>query len=128
MEFTINRDKIYYIIKPEENKLVSANSADLKAQFVFYNREEGYANAILDLSKVNFVDSSGLSAMLVGNRLSKEVNGTFVLASLQPNVVKMVKISQLDSVLVILPTVEEAIDYIKMDELTRQISGNGESI
>ncbi len=127
MDITIEKDELYALVKPDVNKLISANSADLKTEFVGLNHE-GYRNSILDLSKVTFVDSSGLSAILVGNRLSNEANGTFVLVALQPNVMQMIKISQLDSVLIILPTVTEAIDYIKMDELTRQISERSDSI
>lgn len=76
---------------------------------------------ILDLSQVSFVDSSGLSAILTGNRLWKEA-GVFVIAGpLHPAVSKLIEISRLDSVLVLIPTVSEAIDYVLMEEVEREL-------
>ncbi|MDH5383025.1 MAG: anti-anti-sigma factor, partial [Cyclobacteriaceae bacterium] len=68
---------------------------------------------------------SGLSAMLVGNRILQEDNGLFILANLSEHTSKLIKISQLDSVLNILPTVEEAIDAIFMHEIENDL-GNTE--
>jgi anti-sigma B factor antagonist len=70
---------------------------------------------------VQFVDSSGLSALLVGNRLAKENDGTFVLTNLSPHIQKLIKISQLESILTIIPTLSEAIDYVMMEELDRDL-------
>jgi anti-anti-sigma factor len=53
----------------------------------------------VDLSEVKYCDSSGLSALLVGNRISKEHNGSLTLFGLQPAVDKIITISQLDKVL-----------------------------
>jgi anti-anti-sigma factor len=82
---------------------------------------EGFKNIILDLEPVQFVDSSGLSSLLVGNRLSKEAAGTFVLTNLNTHVQKLIKISQLESILNIVPTVSESIDFIMMEELDRDL-------
>ena len=68
-------------------------------------------NVVIDLSATKYCDSSGLSAILNGNRWCKDTNGTFVLAGLTPAVEKMVKIAQLDRVLNIVPTKEEAEDF-----------------
>ena len=46
-----------------------------------------------------YCDSSGLSAILLGNRLCKDAGGKFIIASLKPNVQKLIEISQLNSVL-----------------------------
>ncbi|MEM8568080.1 MAG: STAS domain-containing protein, partial [Bacteroidota bacterium] len=82
---------------------------------------EGINNIILDLSEVKYTDSSGLSALLVGNRIVQEDGGIFVLASLSDHTTKLIKISQLDSVLNILPTVEEAVDAVFMHEVEKEL-------
>jgi hypothetical protein len=41
-------------------------------------------------------------------------------------VVKLIEISRLESILVMIPTVEEAIDYIKMEALERELQGEEE--
>ena len=82
---------------------------------------EGSRNIILDLSDVKYTDSSGLSALLVGNRIVQEEGGIFVLACLSEHTMKLIRISQLDSVLNILPTVEEAIDTVFMHEIEKDL-------
>jgi anti-anti-sigma factor len=72
---------------------------------------------------VKFVDSSGLSAILMANRMCKEDNGTFALCALNEHVKNLIKISQLDSLLNIFPTQSEAADFVKMEELEREIKG-----
>ena len=74
-------------------------------------------NFILDLSEVKYVDSSGLSAILTANRLWKDI-GSFVLTgATHPHVKKLIEISRLETVLTIIPTLEESVDYIFMDEI-----------
>ena len=68
----------------------------------------GINTIVLDLSTSKYCDSSGLSAILTGNRLCKDTNGKFVICGLQANVQKMIEIAQLDSVFKIYDTVEEA--------------------
>ena len=62
------------------------------------------------LESVKYCDSSGLSALLVGHRVCKEANGSFILSTLQPSVEKLITISQLDSILNIKQSAQEAID------------------
>ncbi len=121
MKFAIDKKELFVVLKIEENKLNSANAADLKTELVLLNNG-GFRNIVLDLSSIAFVDSSGLSAILVCNRLCNNSGGNLVLVGVNPNVIQLIKISQLDSILDIIPTVQEAADFIKMEELTRQIS------
>ena len=46
---------------------------------------------------------------------------TFVLAGVQDHVRKLISISQLDGMLVQVPTVNEAVDLIFMDEVEKQL-------
>lgn len=69
-------------------------------------------NIVLDLSQCRYCDSSGLSAILVANRLCKNANGIFVLTGLQTAVERLVTISQLDTVLNITASVEKAEELI----------------
>jgi len=102
--------------------LLSSLAPQLKSELVYLNTE-GYRNIILDLSEVQFIDSSGLSALLVGNRLCKESSGTFVLTGLNTQISKLIKISQLEPILNIVPTVSESVDYVMMEELDRDLRG-----
>ena len=55
------------------------------------------------------------------NRLCKSVNGTLIVCSLQEPVMKLVQISQLESVLSITPTVNEAMDLLFMEEIEKDV-------
>ena len=120
MKYTIDKQEKYTLITPEEEKLDSILSPQLKSEFVTLN-SEGIRNIILDLSKVKYSDSSGLSAILVANRLCSGDEGLLVLCGLTDHVNKLIKISQLDTVLTILPSVQEAIDNVFMHELERNL-------
>lgn len=116
---TVKQDK-YTLIKPNEHRLTSQNAPELKSLFVVLH-SEGIKNIVIDLGAVEYTDSSGLSAILVGNRFCKGLNGTFVIASVTDSVMKIINISQLDRVLNITPTVAEAVDMIYMDEVERDL-------
>jgi hypothetical protein len=51
----------------------------------------------------------------------QEDGGIFVLTHLSDHTTKLIKISQLDSVLNILPTVEEGIDSVFMHEMEKDM-------
>ena len=120
MKYSIDKNEQYSILKLQEDKLDSPLSPALKSEFVTLNAE-GIKNIILDMSEVKYVDSSGLSALLVGNRIYNEDGGIFILASLNDHVMKLIRISQLNNVLNLLPTVEESIDAIFLKEIERDL-------
>jgi anti-sigma B factor antagonist len=118
MNFTTDKKEKYALISLKAEKLDSHVSPSLKAELVVINAE-GYKNIILDMSDTRYCDSSGLSAILVANRLCKNANGSFVLSGLQRSVAKLISISQLDTILNIVPTIDEAHDLLAMEEVER---------
>lgn len=120
MNITTTKKDKYTLVKLTDTKLTSLNSPDLKSQFVVIHGH-GERNIVVDLSEIEYSDSSGLSAILVGNRLCKTLNGTFIIACVKDSVMKIISISQLDKVLTITPTVDEAVDLIYMDEVERDL-------
>ena len=120
MKYSIDKEKQYSILKLEEANLNSLISPNLKSEFIFL-RNEGVKNLILDLQQVQYVDSSGLSAILTANRLWTD-HGAFVLGgALQAGVKKIIEISRLDSILTIIPTIEEAVDFVFLEEIERNL-------
>lgn len=116
MKFTLDKQEKYVLLQLHETKLDATLTPLLKTEMVTLHAE-GFKNLILDLSETKYMDSSGLSAVLTGNRLCKEAEGIFVLTGLSDHVMKLIKISQLESVLQILPTVPEAVDAVFFNEL-----------
>jgi anti-sigma B factor antagonist len=120
MKYTVDKQEKYTLLRLNEEKLDSSIAPQLKSEMVTLHAE-GVRNIILDLSEVKYTDSSGLSALLVGNRILQEDNGIFILSRLSEHTMKLIKISQLDSVLNILPTVEEGIDAVFMHEIEKDM-------
>jgi len=125
MSLEIQKEESYAIMRvaPEGLKLDSMLAPQMKSELVILSHEE-FKNIIVDLSDVRYCDSSGLSAILVGNRLCRESDGTFVLCGLQAMVQKLITISQLDSILNIVPTLDEARQYVLMEEVGRDVEGS----
>lgn len=106
MPITTEKSTDFDIIKIDAEKLDTLLAPDLKSEFVVLEKS-GTKSVIVDLTETKYCDSSGLSALLVGNRLFKE-NGKLVLFGLQPNVKKLIEISQLHNVLNIADNQEDA--------------------
>ncbi|MBI5540966.1 MAG: STAS domain-containing protein [Bacteroidia bacterium] len=111
MEFSIEKKDNYTLVKVMVEKLDTHIAPALKSELVLVSGN-GEKNIILDLSNCRYCDSSGLSAILVANRLCKNANGTFVLTGLQPAVERLITISQLDTVLNISYTLDKAVDLV----------------
>ena len=125
MKFTTEKKEKYTVLGLHEDNLNSLIAPDLKSEFVFL-RNEGVHNLILDLSQVNYVDSSGLSAILTANRIWKGY-GTFILTGItSPSVEKLIKISRLETILTIVPTVEESVEFVFMEEIEKDIASDPE--
>jgi anti-sigma B factor antagonist len=121
MKFTVDKQEKYAIFSLNEMNLNSLVAPNLKSEFVLLH-SEGVKNLIFDMSEVHFVDSSGLSAILTANRLWKD-QGLFVLTGINhPSVIKLIDISRLNSVLTIIPTVDESVDYVFMEEIEKELS------
>jgi anti-anti-sigma factor len=125
MKYRIDKQELYSILTLDEENLNSTIAPGLKSDLIFLN-QEGVRNLILDLSNVRFVDSSGLSAILTGHRMWKDTGALILAGNLHPMVIKLIEISRLESILVMIPTVEEAIDYVKMEALERELHGEEE--
>ncbi|MBK8443044.1 MAG: STAS domain-containing protein [Sphingobacteriales bacterium] len=121
MKFSLDKRESYTIFEVLDAKLDTLAAPDLKTELVLLCNE-GISNIILDLRNVEFVDSSGLSAILVGHRTCNNANGSLVLTGLNDNVRRLIQISQLNTILEITPTLSEAKDWIMMNELQRQLA------
>lgn len=123
MELVVDKRERFCIVHVNGTKLMSSDAPVLKTMLHQLNHE-GFKNIILDLADVQYIDSSGLSALLIGNKLSVGSEGSFVPTNINPPVQKLIRLSQLESVLTFVPTLSEAIDFIIMEELERDLRNN----
>jgi len=123
MKYTIDKQEKYSLLRLHEDKLDSSVAPGLKSELITLHAE-GVRNIVLDMADVKYTDSSGLSALLVGNRIVQEDGGIFILTTLSEHTLKLIEISQLDSVLNIVPKVEEAIDAVFMHEIEKDLKNS----
>lgn len=111
MDYKVDKKDKYVVVSTTATKLNTTNAPDLKSEFVLITND-GVKNIILDLSSCEYCDSSGLSAILVANRLCEQLEGKFVLTGLQPEVNSLIKISLLDTILNIKESIDEAETFM----------------
>ena len=110
--FAVEKENDLAILHFSADKLDSTLSPSLKSQLVVLSAD-GFRNIIIDLEKARYCDSSGLSAILVANRLCKNAGGNLILASVQDGIRKLIQISQLDSILHIADNTDKARELLK---------------
>jgi len=71
--------------------------------------EQKPTRLVVDLSKVTYIDSSGLAVLIEGMQNVEAYGGKFILAGLQDNVRPIFEIARLDQVFIIFPHVDAAL-------------------
>jgi anti-anti-sigma factor len=73
--------------------------------------EDGKKHVILDLSKIDFIDSSGLGALVQLAKQTQTAEGSFQIVT-NPRVTQTVKLVRLEKFLALQPSIEVAIENI----------------
>ncbi len=64
---------------------------------------------VVDLTKVTYIDSSGLAVLIEGMQKVQEYGGKFAVAGVQESVQHILEIARLDQVFQIFPDVDSAL-------------------
>lgn len=115
MNYEIKKINGITVFKLNEKRLDTNISGLLKGEFTLLLKVEGAKKFILDLSDVESCDSSGLSAILVANRILNLNGGSMRIAAPSEKVYSLIKITQLDRVLPVCETVDEAFGELKKE-------------
>ena len=98
-----------------EDRLDDSVSAEFKSELLLHSRS-GIEVLFVDLSEVEFCDSAGLSAMLFAHREMRAASGATIFVGLSERLMSFVALSQLDNVLFIYETREEALADLEGDD------------
>jgi anti-sigma B factor antagonist len=74
---------------------------------------KGKTGVVIDMTDVEFIDSTGLSVLLNALRRVTRQQGALALAVSNPTVLRLFEITRLDSTFDIAPTREEAISRVQ---------------
>ncbi len=114
MNFTSSVDDGIMVFSLMETKLDTGNSGSLKTELTrALTENRNHSGLILHLPEIENCDSSGLSVLLVANRLAVEKNSSFRIVAKSPKVLNLIKITRLDEVLIVAESVEKAKQQIK---------------
>lgn len=107
MHFSVEQDDSIVIFTLREPRFDAHVAGDVKAEFLIICQPDVEA-LIVNLSEVEYCDSTGLSALLLAHRQMREHGAPVILVGVQPAVLNLLKISQLDRMYPMFDTVEDA--------------------
>lgn len=108
MKFETKKNGTAMVLKIKERKLDASVSPELKGEFLILCNPQT-KSLVVDLSDVEFCDSSGLSALLIAERKMRENGGVVKLVGLQKKVLSLIRISRLDRAFSIHDTLAKAL-------------------
>jgi anti-anti-sigma factor len=115
MNYSIEKNEQYALVRLAE----SAFEGDVPTTFETLSRSlfrEGYSNIIVDAASVEIIDEEGISAIRKVNRQCTNEEGLLIVVTKNEDLIDEIDASNLGD-LTILPTVEEAVDAVFMNEL-----------
>lgn len=90
-----------------EGRLNADSSPEVKAT-LHQNISAGYQKIIVNLEFVPFIDSSGLASLVSALRLAREKGGNITLCGIQSQAQIIFRLTMLDRIFAIYPTLAEA--------------------
>ena len=95
MKFEIDKQKDKTIFRLESKSLDHSIAAELKTELVFLQKEIEN-QFVIDLRDVIKCDSSGLSVLLLSERLEREKGKKLIIKNVNPAVRNLMEIARLD--------------------------------
>lgn len=111
MKFIKEINEQVAVVTLDEKKLDTSNSGLLKGEFTQFIKGERVTKLVVDLSSIEQCDSSGLSALLVANRLMEETGGSMILIPSE-KIFHLCEITKLDRILRFTSSREEAVKHL----------------
>lgn len=96
-----------------EKRLDANISGLIKGEFTDIVKNQGIKKLVIDLTNVENCDSSGLSSLLVANRLINSVGGELRIVTPSQKILTLIKITQLDKVLRICGNLTSATEELQ---------------
>jgi anti-sigma B factor antagonist len=107
MKFEEAKSGDILVLTIASDRVAAESTQSFKRELAEY-ASQGNQKIVLDLSRVSFVDSSGLGALISVLKLIG-ASGELVLCSTQPNVASMLKLTRMNKVFRIFGNRDEAI-------------------
>ena len=109
----INNDSL--VIKPNVQRIDSSISTEFKSK-VFDLLDKQYKFILLDISEIDFIDSSGLGALISILKSVTSQNATLAICGAQSKIINLFKLTRMDKVFTLFENVEEAEKFFLVKE------------
>ncbi|MBV6623680.1 MAG: STAS domain-containing protein [Rivularia sp. (in: Bacteria)] len=93
---TILESQQFTIIKPQ-NSITAANAYLLEKKLTTALRQNSHLNILVDMQQVEFMDSSGLMALISSCKLAQSLQKRFSLCSISNGLKIIIELTQLDN-------------------------------
>jgi anti-sigma B factor antagonist len=115
MKFDERQEQEAIVIRPIEQRLDSYVAEELKAYMksIVHN---GHMQIVLDLSDVEFVDSSGLGA-IIATMIALRPQGRLMVCNVNKNVLALFRLTRIDRVIPVMDNADEALRAISGSDL-----------
>lgn len=112
MEFDTKTEERLRIVSVKDARIDAAVAIEFK-DGIRAQTDDGPDLIVLDLSNVEFIDSSGLGAIVAAMK-SLGAERRLALAGLTPSVERVFKLTRMDSVFHVFPTLDGALDELRV--------------
>lgn len=96
------------VIELEGNIIGSPESVEINKTFT-QHIEDGNLHFVVDVSKVNIINSSGLGILISGWTAIRKKNGTLKVAGANKQIQQLFKITKFDTIFELIDTLENAL-------------------
>ncbi|MCX7930544.1 MAG: STAS domain-containing protein [Chlorobi bacterium] len=114
MKFTVEHDDNVVIFTLKEPRLDSSTAPEIKAELLILCQPTISA-LIVDLSRVEYADSSGLSALLLAYRQLRDYKIPVALVGVRETVRNLFRISQMEWLFEFYPTIATALEELQTE-------------
>ncbi len=121
MEMEVKQDDGVLLIKPLDGVVDAVVSREFRGKITDLINK-GNKFLVLDLSKVEFMDSSGLGSLISILKLIALNKGSIVLCAVQEDVLKLFRLTRLNQVFQIFDNEKEGVNIVK--ESFNRVSSN----
>jgi len=115
MKYTLEKKNDISIVRVESTKITHIEAPDMKTTFLKLLTEDTHY-FLLNLTKLDYMDSTGLGAMLFGIRQAEANDREIIFCCLTDKMQSLVRIARLDTIFEIYSTEEVAIAEIINDK------------
>ncbi len=105
---------------------IHLSTAPRFSQHLQESLDEGNTQLVLDLSGVEFIDSTGLSVLLNGLRRVNQMQGRMAIVCTNPTVLRLFEITSLDETFDIFAEREAAVAHVAASEPDQPAGGSSD--